>query len=68
MIKIIVNASFLESFRCVISGPNEGGKTFLLKNLFVSSVHFDRLYINGHTGNQYDDLKYEDVVFIKEIK
>ena len=65
---INVNASFPKSFRCVISGPSECGKTFLLKNLFISSIHFDRLYIIGPTGNQYDDLKYEDAVFIKEIK
>ena len=31
-------------------------------------IKFDRLYIIGPTGNQYDDLKYKDIVFITEIK
>ena len=65
---IIVNASFPESLRCVISGHSECGKAFLLNNLIISSMNFEKLYIIGPTGNQYDDLKYEDVVFIKEIK
>ena len=65
---IIVNASFLKNFRCVKSGPSECGKIFLLKNVFISSIHFDRLYIIGPSGNQYNDLKYEDVVFIELIK
>ena len=47
---------------------SEYRKTFLLMNLFISSTHFDKVYIIGPTGNQYNDLKYEDVVFIKEIK
>ena len=48
---IIVNAPFPESFTFVISGPSECGKTFFLKNLFISSIHFERLYIIGATGN-----------------
>ena len=60
---IIVNASFPESFRCVIAGPSECGKTFLLKNLFSVSIQFDRLYIIGPTCDQNEDLKYEDIVF-----
>ena len=65
---IIVIASFPESFRSVIAGPSECGKTFLLKNLFLSSIQFDRLYIIGPTGDLYEDLKYEEIVFSKEVK
>ena len=61
---IIVNASFPESFRCVIAGPSECGKTFLLNNLFFSSIQFEMLYIIGPTGDEYEDLKYEDIVLI----
>ena len=57
-----------KSFRCVIADPIECGKTFLLKNLFLSSIQFDRLYIIDPTGDQYEDLKNRDVAFIKEIK
>ena len=39
--KIIVNAMFPENFRCVLSGPSECGKTFLLKYLFLISIQFD---------------------------
>ena len=42
-VNIKVAAIFPENFSCIISGPNECGKTFLIK-------------------------KYDDVVFIKEIK
>ena len=48
---IIVNAIFTESFSCVIAGPSECGKTFLLKNLFLGSINFDSLYIIGSTGD-----------------
>ena len=65
---IIVNVSFRENFRCVIACPSECGNTFLLKNLFLSCIPFDRLYIFGPTGDQYEGLKYEDIEFIKEIK
>ena len=65
---ITVNASFPKSFRCIIAGPSECGKTFLLKNLFLSSIQFNRLYIIGPTGDQYEELKIKDVVFIKEIQ
>ena len=34
----------------------------------LSCVQFDRLYIIGPTGDQYEDLKNKDMVFIKEIK
>ena len=50
-----------------MAAPSECGKTFLIKNLFLSSIQFDRLYIIGPTGDQYKDLKFEDIVFIKEI-
>ena len=65
---IIVKAIFSESFRCAIAGPSECGKTFLLKNLFLSSIQFDRLYIIGPTGDQYEDLRNKDIVFFKKIK
>ena len=42
---------FPESFRCVIAGPSECGKTFLSKNLFLSRIQFDSLYIIGTTGD-----------------
>ena len=64
---IVNEAIFPESFRCVITGPSECGKTFLkflLKNLFLSSIQFDRLYRIGPTGAQYEDLKNKDIVFI----
>ena len=66
---IIVNVIFPpEDFRCIISGPSGCGKTFLLKNLVLEFIQFDRLYIIGPTGNQYDYLKYKDTEFIIEIK
>ena len=59
---------FPENFRCVMPGPSECGTTFFLKHSFLSSVQIDRLYIIGPTGNQYDALKYRDIMFIKDIK
>ena len=38
------------------------------KNLFIPGIQFDRLYITGPTGNQYDDLEYKDIMFIKDTK
>ena len=47
----------------------------LLKNLFIPGTQFDRLYIIGPTGSQYNDLEYKDgkeparqIIFIKDIK
>ena len=65
--KIPVDVPFPENLRCIIEGPSEGGKTGLLKNLFISGIQFDRFYIIGPTGNQYNDLVYKDIVFIKDI-
>ena len=65
---IVFNAIFPENFSCIISGPSECGKTSLLKYIFLISIQFDRLYIIGPTGNQYDDLEYKDIVYIKDIK
>ena len=65
---IMVYAPFPENLRCIITGPGECGKTVLLKNLFIPGIHFDRLYIIGPTGNQYNDLEYKDIVFIKDTK
>ena len=65
---IIVNSTFPVTFRCIISGPSECGKTVLLKYLFLNNIKFDRLYIIGPTGNQSNDLEYKDIVLIKNIK
>ena len=65
---IIVDAMFPENFRCVLSGPSECGKAFLLKHLFLNSIQSDRLYVVGSTGNQFDELKYKNIMFIKDIK
>ena len=49
---IITEATFPDNFRCIISGPSECGKTFLLKKLILASIYFDKLYIIGPTGDQ----------------
>ena len=59
------NAIFHENFRCIISGPCEFGKPFLLKNLVMTRIQFDKLYIIGPTGDQYNDMKREDIEFLK---
>ena len=41
---IITEAAFPDNFRCIISGPSECGKKFLLKKLILA-IHFDKLYI-----------------------
>ena len=69
---IITEATLPENFRCIISGPSECGKTFLLKKLILSSIYFDRLYIIGPTGDQYIGLERinpkADIEFVKDIK
>ena len=69
---IITEAAFPDNFRCIISGPSECGTTFLLKKLILSSIYFDKLYIIGHTGDQYHGIERinpkADVEFIKDIK
>ena len=65
---ITVYAPFPENFRCIISGSSECGKTVLLKNLFIPSIEFDKLYNTGPTGKQNEDLEYKDNVLIKDIK
>ena len=57
-----------ENLRCIISGPSECSKSVLLKNLFIPSIKFDKFYVIGPTGKQYDDLEYKDIVFIKDMK
>ena len=57
----------------MISGPSECGKTFLLKKLILARIYFDKLYIIGPTGDQYEGLERikvgkGDVEFIKDIK
>ena len=64
----MVNAPFPENIRCLISGPSDCGRTFLLKYLFMARIHFDKLYVIGPTGDQYNNLEYKDIVFNKDIK
>ena len=54
---IINEAAFPDNFRCIISGPSECGKTFLLKKLILASIYFDKLYIIGPTGDQYHGIE-----------
>ena len=69
---IITEAEFPDNFRCIISGPSECGKTFLLKKLILASTYFDKLYIIGTTGDQYHGIERinpkANVEFIKDIK
>ena len=69
---IITEAAFPDNFRCIISGPSECGKTFLLKKLVLASIYFDKLYIIGPTGDQYHGIERinpkADVEFFKDIK
>ena len=34
----------------------------------MTSIHFDYLYIIGSTGDQYNDMKHENLEFVKDIK
>ena len=54
---IIPEAEFPDNFRCIISGPSECGKTFLIKKLILASIYFDKLYIIGPTGDLYNGLE-----------
>ena len=69
---IITEATFPDKFRCIISGPSECGKIFLLKKLILASIYFDKLYIIGPTGDQYYGLERINpkaiIEFIKDIK
>ena len=77
---IITEAAFPDNFRCIISGPSECGKTFFLKKLILASIYFDKLYIIGPTGDQYEGVESynrrsrnffddkADVEFVKDIK
>ena len=69
---IITEAAFPDNIRCIISGPSECGKIFLLKKLILASIYFDKLYIIGPTGDQYHGIerinRKADVEFIKDIK
>ena len=43
---IVTEAAFPDNFRCILSGPSECGKTFLLKKTNSSKyIYFDKLYI-----------------------
>ena len=68
---IITEAEFPDNLRCIISGPSECGKTFLLKKLILSSIFFDKLYIIGPTGDQYNGLERINpkaiIEFIKDL-
>ena len=50
---IITEATFPDNFRCIISGPSECGKTFVL----MYSIYFDKLYIIRPTGDPYNGLE-----------
>ena len=72
---IITEATLPENIRCIVSGPSECGKTFLLKKLIRASIYFDKLYIIGPTGDQYHGTCFADknvscksVEFVKDIK
>ena len=77
---IITEATLPESFRCIISGPSDCGNTFLLKKLILARIYFDKLYIIGPTGDQYEGVEScnrrspnsvdhkADVEFVKDIK
>ena len=69
---IITETTFPNNFRCIISCPSECGKTFLFKKLFLASVYFDKLYITGPTGDQYEGLERINpkaiIEFIKDTK
>ena len=69
---IITETTFPNNFRCLISGPSECGKTFLLKKLILAIIYFDKLYIIGPTGDQYEGLERINpkaiIEFIKDIK
>ena len=69
---IITEATFPDNFRCIISGPSESGKIILLKKLILASIYFDKLYIIGPTGDQYNGLERINpkaiIEFIKDIK
>ena len=73
---IITEATILENFRCIISGR---GKTFLLNKLILARIYFDKLYIFGPAGDQYEGVESynrrsrnsvddkADVEFVKDI-
>ena len=54
---IVTEATLPENFRCIKSGPSEWGKTFLLKKLILARIYFDKLYIIGPTGDQYEGVE-----------
>ena len=68
----MTEATFPENIRCIISGPSECGKTFLLKKRILASIYIDMLYIIGPTGDQYNGLERINpkaiIEFIKDIK
>ena len=69
---IIIEATLPEKFRCITSGPSECGNTFLLKILVMERIYFDKIYVIGPTGNQYEGVERiidkTDIEFIKDIK
>ena len=69
---IITEATLPEKFRCIISGPSECGKTFFLKELILARIYFDKLYIIGPTGDNYNGLERINpkaiIEFFKDIK
>ena len=69
---MIIEATLPENFRCIISGPSECGKTFLLIRLVMAGIYFDKVYILSPTGNQYEGVERindkADFEFIIDIK
>ena len=64
--------TFLGNIRCVIAGPSNYGKTWLLKNLIIKGIFFDKLYIIGPIGDQFEDIESisgkTDIEIIKDVK
>ena len=77
---IITEATLPENFRCIKSDPSECGQTFLFKKLYLARIYFDKLYIIGPAGYQYEGVESyhrrscnsvhdkADVEFVKDIK
>ena len=44
-------------FECKLSGPFQYGRTYLLKNLIMNNLNFDKLRFIGPTVYQYGDIE-----------
>ena len=54
---IITEATLPVNFRYIIYGPSECGKTFLSKKLILARIYFDKLFIIGPNGDQYEGVE-----------